>query len=355
MSLEVDVAWRAGGFALEAAFVSSGPLTVLFGRSGAGKTTLVNLVAGLAAPERGRIAVGGRVLVDTARGVCVPAHRRRVGYVFQEHRLFPHLDVRRNLEYGMRARDAARFDEIVALLDLGALLERRAGALSGGEGQRVAIGRALLAGPELLLMDEPLAALDASRKAEVLRYVERLRDSAAAPIVYVTHALSEVARLATDLVVLERGRVVAAGAARELLAREDLVSLGDDDDALAALEARVAAHDDAFGLSELAVEGAGALFVQRVARDAGARVRVQVRARDVMLALEKPSRVSALNVLEARVAGRRERPPSAVEIALDCGAQRIFARITRKSEAELGLSAGARVFAVLKSVSIEPW
>ncbi|MFD0935979.1 molybdenum ABC transporter ATP-binding protein, partial [Methylobacterium trifolii] len=227
MTIEVDVALRRSGFSLDVAFTAGGGLTALFGRSGSGKTTVIDLIAGLARPDRGRIVVGGETLLDSARGLRLPVHRRRVGVVFQDARLLPHLSVRRNLGYGRyfsgARHDAAEFEAVTGMLVLGHLLDRQAAGLSGGERQRVAIGRALLAKPRLLLMDEPLAALDEARKAEILPYIERLRDEAGVPIVYVSHAVAEVARLANTVVVLEHGRVAAAGPAEAILRRADLV------------------------------------------------------------------------------------------------------------------------------------
>jgi molybdate transport system ATP-binding protein len=214
MTLFVDIDAHAGEFALSARFMTSGRVTALFGESGAGKTTLVNLIAGLLKPDRGRIALDDAVFVDTAAGIDVPAYRRGIGYVFQEGRLFPHLSVRGNLAYGTRfarGRSGPSLNEIAAMLGIGGLLDRRPGDLSGGEKQRVAIGRALLAAPRLLLMDEPLASLDRNRKAEILPYIERLRDEVRLPIVYVSHAADEVVGLADEVVVLEAGAVVRTG------------------------------------------------------------------------------------------------------------------------------------------------
>ena len=219
--LAFDVEKRLGQFTLVAKFAAAGGVTALFGPSGSGKTTIANLIAGLIAPDRGHIALDDTVLFDSARRINVPPHRRRIGYVFQEGRLFPHLTVRRNLDYGRWmsrvARDAAEIDRIVALLDLGHLLDRRPGSLSGGERQRVAIGRALLMRPRLLLFDEPLASLDAGRKREILPYLVRLRDDAKVPMLYVSHHAPEVAQIATDVVRIDAGRVVAQGGL-ELLA-----------------------------------------------------------------------------------------------------------------------------------------
>ena len=213
--LAVEIEKRLGDFTLSARFESAGGITAVFGPSGAGKTTLVNAIAGLIAPDRGRIAIDGTVLFDSERRINLPPHRREIGYIFQEGRLFPHLSVSHNLDYGRRMRglpaDAKQLERIVGLLDIGHLLERRPGKLSGGERQRVAIGRALLARPRLLLLDEPLASLDAARKREILPYLERMRDEFGVPMVYVSHQAAELRRIATSVVRLEAGRVAAAG------------------------------------------------------------------------------------------------------------------------------------------------
>jgi molybdate transport system ATP-binding protein len=215
MMLVLDVEKRLGDFFIHASFASAGGVTALFGSSGAGKTTLVNMIAGLIAPDRGRIVLDRTALFDSAAGIEVPVHKRRIGYVFQEGRLFPHLSVAANLDYGRRmqrlAREPAEMDRIVDLLDIGNLLDRRPGRLSGGERQRVAVGRALLMRPRLLLLDEPLASLDATRKREILPYLERLRDEARVPMVYVSHNAGELLRLATSVVRLDAGRVTAVG------------------------------------------------------------------------------------------------------------------------------------------------
>jgi molybdate transport system ATP-binding protein len=214
MSIEVFARTSLGDFVLDASFKSDGRLTAIFGPSGAGKTSVMNVIAGLLRPERGRVVVDGTILLDTGAGIFLPAHRRRIGYVFQERRLFPHLSVKRNLLYGRffapRSSRYASFAEVVDLLDLGALLDRGTAALSGGERQRVAIGRALLASPRLLLMDEPLSSLDEKRKQEVMPFLERLRDKARVPIVYVSHVFSEIERLSGKVVLMSEGNVVAA-------------------------------------------------------------------------------------------------------------------------------------------------
>ncbi len=245
--LEVDIEHRLGAFALDIHFTSGRGLTALFGRSGAGKTSVVNAIAGLIRPQRGRIAVDGVVLLDTERGIVTPSHRRRIGYVFQEGRLFPHLTVRQNLLFGRwfapRGEGAVGIDDVIDLLGIGPLLMRRPGRLSGGEKQRVAIGRALLANPRLLLMDEPLASLDAARKDEILPYLERLRDGAMVPIVYVSHAAAEVARLATTIVLIAEGSVRAVGPVAEVMGRAGLYPLAGGFEAGAVLAVTVAAHD----------------------------------------------------------------------------------------------------------------
>jgi molybdate transport system ATP-binding protein len=218
--LQVDISKRLGEFVVEASFASEGRVTGLFGASGAGKTSLINMIAGLLRPDRGRISIDGETLDDTAASVRVPVHRRRIGYVFQDARLFPHLDVRQNLDYGRRmnrlADDAAQRKRVTGLLDIGHLLDRRPGRLSGGERQRVALGRALLSRPRLLLLDEPLGSLDEERKVEILPYLVRLRDEAGIPMVYVSHDTSEMRQLASQVVMLQRGRVTALGGAEVL-------------------------------------------------------------------------------------------------------------------------------------------
>jgi molybdate transport system ATP-binding protein len=214
--LRIDVEKQLGGFALRAAFESDARVIGLFGASGAGKTTLINMIAGLVNPDRGIIAIDCDPLDDTGAGICIATHRRRIGYVFQDARLFPHLSVMQNLDYGRRmnrlVRNVAEEARIISLLDIGGLLARRTGKLSGGERQRVALGRALLARPRLLLLDEPLGALDEARKAEILPYLVRLRDEAGVPMVYVSHDADEMRQLAADVALFERGRVVAFGA-----------------------------------------------------------------------------------------------------------------------------------------------
>ena len=352
MTLEVDVDHRRGDFHLQARFASRPGLTALFGRSGSGKTTIVDIVGGLIRPDRGRIAIDGQVLLDTERGVFMPAHKRRIGYVFQEGRLFPHLSVRRNLLYGrwfQRGEDGtpAGLDSVVELLGIRPLLERSPAGLSGGEKQRVAIGRALLARPRLLLMDEPLASLDEERRAEILPFIERLRDEAGVPIVYVSHSVAEVARLATTVVLLADGHVTEVGRVQDVLAHAD------DADRGAVLDARIARHDETFKLTVLA-SPAGELQVPRLAAEPGAQVRAYIRSRDVMLSLQPPQDISALNVLAGRVS--RVDPVgngAQADIILDCNGATLSARLTTKSVQRLRLAPGVGIFAVIKSVSFD--
>lgn len=353
MSLDVALTHRQGGFHLDVRFSAPAGITVLFGRSGAGKTTVINAVAGLLAPQAGRVVVGGVPLLDTGAGIDLPVHRRRVGYVFQDGRLFPHLTVRQNLTYGRwfaPAGRAAPLGHITELLGIGALLDRVPSSLSGGEKQRVAIGRALLCAPRLLLMDEPLAALDEARKAEILPYLERLRDETRIPILYVSHSVSEVARLATTVVAIDAGRVVRAGPAAEVLADPEAVPAIGVRQAGAILSATVVGHDDD-GLSELQISG-GRLFLPRVDAGPGATIRLRILAQDVILATTRPDQISALNVLAAVVTSIRQGQGPGVAVSVQCGEDTLLARITRRSATALGLMPGSACFIVLKSVAV---
>jgi molybdate transport system ATP-binding protein len=354
--LDVDVRLARGSFGLDARFHSDAPIVALFGRSGSGKTTLVNAIAGLVRPREGRIEIEGRTLFDSARGIDLAPEARRVGYVFQDALLFPHLSVRGNLAYGERLTPAGERSvertRVIGLLGLETLLERRPGTLSGGEKQRVAIGRALLASPRILLMDEPLAALDAPRKAEILRYVELLRDELALPIVYVSHAIEEVTRLADRMVLMSEGRVTAQGSVAELMGREDLMPYTGRFEAGAVIEARVASQDEEFGLATLAFAG-GTLLVPNLDALPGEPVRVRIRSRDVALALEAPRAASFQNVLHATVRSIGTEFGALVEVTVTVGSTAIVARITRKAVRALDLAPGRPVFALVKAVSID--
>jgi molybdate transport system ATP-binding protein len=355
MTIEIAIRHRFAAFEVVIDFAAPGGVTALFGRSGAGKTTVVNAVAGLFRPAHGRIVVGGETLMDTEARLFVPTHRRRVGYVFQDARLFPHLTVRQNLVFGRWFRGGgartADFDRIVDLLGIEMLLERRPGTLSGGERQRVAIGRALLSEPRLLLMDEPLAALDEARKAEILPYIERLRDTFDMPILYVSHAVEEVARLATTIVALNDGRVARQGSAGQVLADPDAFPMLGRQEAGSILTATVARHDTGDGLTELAFSG-GRLTTPLIDAAPGTHLRVRIRARDIILALKPPEATSALNILPAVVQrlGRTEGP--IVDIAIRCGEEDLLARITRRSLERLALRPGTPCYAILKSIAV---
>ena len=353
--LEVALKQELPGFTLDVSFEVPTGLTVLFGRSGAGKTSIVNAVAGLSRPQAGRIVADGRVLLDTDAGTCLPPHRRRIGYIFQEGRLFPHMTVRRNLAYGARfaPRDAPREDmgRVVEMLAIGDLLDRRPGALSGGEKQRVAIGRALLAAPRLILADEPLAALDEERKGEILPYFERLRDEVQVPILYVSHAASEVGRLATSVVALADGKVLRQGSAAEVLGDPAVLPAGARE-AGAILAARVVRHH-ADGLTELEAGGVP-LFLPRIGRASGAPVRLRIAAHDVILSRDLPRGLSALNILPGTVAALRPGAGPGVMVAVDTPAGRVLARITERSARALDLAEGAALHAIVKTVSVAP-
>ena len=353
MTLSVSLDHRFGGFALDVDFAAPSGVTALFGRSGSGKSTVVNAVAGLLRPDRGRIVIDGTTVLDTAAGIALPPHRRRMGYVFQDGRLFPHLTVRQNLLYGRWFAPRAagvELPRIVDLLGIGALLERRPGGLSGGEKQRVAIGRAILSNPRLLLMDEPLAALDEARKAEILPYLERLRDELGLPILYVSHSVAEVARLATTVVLLEAGRVVAAGPAAAVLADPGTAPVVGLRETGAVIAARLAGQDDD-GLSRFET-GGGPLWLSRVAAPLGAVLRLRILAQDVMLAVERPNGISALNVLGGLVEDIRIAEGPGAMVRVRVGEELLLARITRRSVGVLGLAPGKPVFAVLKAVSV---
>jgi molybdate transport system ATP-binding protein len=339
---------------IDAAFPNRG-VTALFGPSGCGKTTLLRCMAGLVRAPGGRLAIDGEVWQDDAVGVFVPTHRRPIGMVFQEPSLFPHLSVRANLEYGMKRsghdRASARFDAILALLGLEDMLARFPGTLSGGERQRVAIARALLTRPRMLLMDEPLTALDQRRKLEVLPYLERLRDELDIPLVYVSHSPDEVARLADHLVLMKDGRVAGSGALSETLARLDLPTIFADE-AGVVLEATVAAHEED-DLTRLDFAG-GRIFVSRRAEPLGRKLRCRIHARDVSLSVVHHSDTSILNILPAAVTAlsSADQPGHVlVQLALADGVK-LLARITERSRRQLGIAVGTQVWAQVKAVAL---
>ena len=349
------VAPSGGGFTLDVDLdLPRHGITALFGHSGSGKTTCLRVIAGLERVAGAFVRFGDEVWQDDTRGLFVPAHRRRLGYVFQEAGLFPHLTVRGNLEFGRKRVAAAdrRFEleTVATLLGLEGLLERSPAGLSGGERQRAAIARALLASPRLLLMDEPLAALDYRRKQEILPYLERLHETLSIPLVYVSHASDEVARLADHLVLLDGGRVAASGPLNETLARADLppVFAGD---AGVVLDTVLAAHE-ADALSRLDFEG-GSLLVGRCPEPIGTPLRCRILARDVSLARDKPQGTSILNLLPAGVktVGTANSPGQAL-VQLEVGPTPVLARITLRSVRELGIVPGERLWLQVKGVAL---
>ncbi len=351
MSIEARFHVSYPGFVLDVdlSLPSSG-ITALFGPSGSGKTTLLRAIAGLERVPGGRLVFDGELWQDAI--AFLPTHRRPIGYVFQEASLFPHLSVQENLDYGRRRRLAGvDFSKTVELLGIGHLLDRKPDRLSGGERQRVAIARALLTSPRLLLMDEPLAALDLARKREILPYLEQLHETLQIPVLYVSHAPDEVARLADHIVVLEAGRAVAAGPLAETLSRVDLpIRLGED--AGVVIEGRVTELDTAWHLARIEFSG-GALWVRDEGHPVGKRLRVRVLARDVSLARTEPTGVSILNHFRVTVRELADDAHPALLLArVDCGAQPLLARLTRRSAAALELRPGAAVWAQVKAVAL---
>ncbi len=351
--IDVDVTRRIGSFSLKVAFKNGDGITALFGRSGAGKSMTLGLIAGLARPDEGRIVLDGRALVDMENGIFVPSHRRRIGLVFQDSLLFPHLGVKQNLLFGRwfapRPERRISFDAVIKTLGIGHLLDRAPPLLSGGERQRVAIGRALLSCPELLLFDEPFAALDMQRRLEILPLIETLRDEFKIPIVYVSHAVEDVARLASRVVVLDNGHVVAIGDPAEVLPQpiEDPRSGG-----ASVLAMRVGGRDEAYGLTELK-HPAGTIWLAGTVATEGKNVRVLVKATDVTLSIAPPSGLSVQSMLAGTLTRIEPAGPLAiVDIAL-YGEGRLSAMATRRAIDELGLHRGDRVFALIKTAALD--
>lgn len=354
--IEVDVSLAQGDFTLDAAFAGSSGITALFGPSGAGKTTLIDLIAGIRRPDRGSIRVGGRTLVDTAAGIFVAPHRRRIGLVFQDARLFPHLTVRRNLLYGRafapRPERRIALEPVVEALGIGHLMDRRPAGLSGGERQRVAFGRALLASPRLLLMDEPLAALDTARKAEILPLIERMRDEFGIPIVYVSHAVEEIARLADHVVALDGGRVAAAGPPNAVLHAPP--AGGDGRFRIASvLEGELGPVDEDWLLTPVA-HPAGTVWLTGRVGPPGRRVRVVIRGTDVALASRVPEDITIRTRLSGVVAAvaAGDGPLATVEVALPGGGT-LAAIVTRKALHDLSIAVGTTVTALVKTVALD--
>lgn len=352
MSIEVRFKVDYPGFTLDVDLcLPSQGVIALFGHSGSGKTTLLRAIAGLERVPDGHLIIDDEVWQDEA--TFVPTHRRRLGYVFQEASLFPHLTVRDNLVYGMKRRAAtANFEETLALLGIGHLLDRKPERLSGGERQRVAIARALLAQPRLLLMDEPLAALDLARKREILPYLDQLHERLRIPVIYVSHAPDEVARLADHLVVLDGGRVVAAGPLAATLARADLpIRLGED--AGVVLDGMVTGREEAWHLARIELPGGAELWVRDEGHPVGRRLRMRVLARDVSLAREEPHDSTILNHLRVIVRElSADTHPALLLARAEVGGQPLLARLTRRSAAAFGITPGMSAWAQVKAVAV---
>ncbi len=349
--LDLSIHHRQGDFMLHADLSVGEGLTALFGASGSGKTTLINLVAGLIRPEQGHIRFNGETWSDGS--MFLAPHRRRIGYVFQEGRLFPHMTVLQNLRYGERLLPRAErredLDRISSLLGITDLLARRPIHLSGGEKQRVALGRALMASPKLLLMDEPLSALDSGLKAQILPYIERIRDDFGVPILYVSHSVEEVARLATSVVTFDRGKASAVGRPDEALAA--VMHASGDLPAGNFIEAEISGHHVEDGLTE-ARSNAGPLLLRRTHLAVGTRVRVFVPVSDIVVATEPTEGLSALNRLSGHLITVEEGKGRSVILTVDCHGQHLAAEVTRRSLRHLALEPGKPVHLLFKTVSI---
>ena len=356
MILDVSVKKQMGAFQLDATFRTESSVTAIFGRSGSGKTSLLRQMAGLVHPDAGHIRVDDQTIVDTVRHVRLPAHRRNFGFVFQDARLFPHLTVKQNLAYGRffagRREKALVENQVIDILGIGSLLSRKPHHLSGGEKQRVAIGRALLSSPRLLLLDEPLASLDETRKQEILTLLEQMRDELRIPMIYVSHSVQEVARLATDVVVMKDGKVETVGAASDIINQPSFYEAAARNEAGSVLEATVKGYELAHGLSVLDLTG-GTLFVPVPELPIGQKVKVHIPARDVMISTKMPDGLSALNVLSGSIAEVTAASGNAVTVLVDCAGSMVTARLTSLSVQRLNLAKGMPVFAIIKTVALD--
>jgi molybdate transport system ATP-binding protein len=355
MTLRIDITHSLGGFTLDTCFEAGPGVTAIFGRSGAGKTTLINAVAGVIAPDSGRITFGDDTLFDVRTNV--PPHKRQMGYVFQDARLFPHMSVAKNLDYAVRFAaqrpQGAPRNDVIELLGLGPLLSRAPHDLSGGEKQRVALGRALLSRPRALLMDEPLAALDAARKDAILPYLERLKSTAPAlPILYVSHALDEVARLADNIVVLSQGKVAAQGPIFDVLSDPNAVPLLGVRQAGAVVCATVVDHGTE-GLSTLRTS-AGTLTLPGVQAAIGSTVRLRILAQDVILSPRKPEGLSTANVLPVTVTTIKTGIGPGAAVGLLAGTDRVLARIPAPAIKDLDIKPGTSCYALINATSVAP-
>ena len=357
MSLSVQIRHQLDNFDLDIAFDQPQTgLAALFGPSGSGKSLTINMIAGLIRPEAGHITLNGKPLFSSEKQIHVPPHKRRIGYVFQDSRLFPHLTIEKNLLFGAkRAQNRPtqqRIDHLIDLLEIRPLLKRFPARLSGGEKQRVAIGRALLSGPDLLLLDEPTTALDHRRQGEIIRLIEALRDDVQLPILYVSHSISEVTRLADHMILLDHGAIAAQGPVHDIMSRIDLFPLTGRFEAGSSLDASIFEHDEEHGMTMLAV-GENRLWLPLMNGKKGDSVRLRIRARDVMLSLNEPEDISANNILPVTILDWRQDDALHMDIQLQMDQVILIARITRKSWQRLDLAKGKALFAIVKSVSLD--
>ena len=353
--LFVDITHSIDRFQLEVRFKASNGITALFGPSGSGKTTLVNILAGLKSANAGFISINDVILFDKKKGTNLATQKRRIGYVFQENFLFPHMDVKGNLLYGKyfipKREDRVDFSHILNLLDLKELLNRFPRSLSGGERQRVAIGRALLVAPHLVLMDEPLASLDPVRKAEIIPYIEKLRNDFNIPIVYVSHNVDEIIRLADTIVVLDKGQSIISGPIEDVMSRLDNPAIIPQKDTGVVLSGTVNSHDSEFQISELMIKGFP-FYVPILKSKVGSNIRIRILGKNVSLSLLQPENTSILNIFRARVIKFSKSSGPYVDVLLDIGAN-LIAKVTKKSVYQMNLTAGADVFALIKAASID--
>lgn len=353
--IEVDVAGKTGAFPLHVSFEAGAGITALFGPSGAGKSTVIRMIAGLNRPERGRIVIDGRTFFDSAQAIDLDPPSRRIGMVFQDPGLFAHMSVRANLTYGNwagRRKSRFTYDQIVSVLGIGHLASRRPHTLSGGEAQRVAIGRALLSDPSILLLDEPFSALDNRRRDEVLPFLENLRDEVGIAMIYVSHSMAEVTRLASTLVVIVNGTVAASGEITQLLASNDIGALSGMRMTGSLIEGRVSGCDPTFDLSFIDVEGCR-LVLTGTKFPVNSYVRLRISPRDVMISLDLPVGLSARNVLPVTIEAIYQTDLPIAEVILQVGKQKIRASVTRFAVAEMRLAPGMRCHAVIKTVALE--
>ena len=354
MMSEARVSLRRGNHALDVQLpIAEAGVTALFGASGSGKSSTLDAIAGLILPDQGLIRIGGEVLYDSATGINVPVEQRRIGYVFQDLRLFPHLSVRGNLDYGRKRRAGTTdFDSIIDLLGIGGLLDRRPATLSGGERQRVAIGRALLSGPRLLLMDEPLAALDAARRAEILPFLDRMKHELKLPILYVSHNIEEVVRIADSIALIDQGRIVASGPLAEVMAHSEMTKVLGPYDAGSVIEGVVESFDARLDVSRVRFAD-GVVVTGGRAGDLGATVRIRVRARDVALAVTDPDAISIANRLQGVIETLTPQGTGGILVIVAIGGTRLHSLITRDAVDRLALAPGMRVTTLFKAVALQ--